>query len=73
MAKRGQRFSHRVIYVHANGVRGTIVASSLDDAHMRAATPLSVPGCRIAILEVKADGNTTVVETETSPARADEI
>lgn len=71
MAKRGQRYSHRVKFEWTNGARGTNVASSLDEARSKAATiegyGLRRDDADVTITITTADG--TAVESLTTANR----
>ena len=60
MAKRGQKIPYRVLYVHENGVCGTIQAHSRFEAHTKARVPMLV-GATVTIVQVGDDGARTVL------------
>lgn len=70
MAKRGQRYPYRVRYEWTSGIKGTVVASSLAEAELKA-DQLQANGIRhpehdltITILRVTKPGNPgTVIGT----------
>lgn len=62
MAKRGQRYPYRVRYVWTSGLKGTVVASSLDEAELKA-DKIEAAGLRrddsdVEVTIATADGST---------------
>lgn len=66
MPKRGEKATHRVRFVHANDISGTIPASSLEAARYAARERLRVEGCTVTIEEITGRGG-QVIETYTNP------